>query len=361
MKSHPGPSSPSTVTMPRAPHPVSRIKAITGFPWWLAQLFTGAKSFKDNPLIGSHRLNRWGLHALRVRVAHSLAARRRRRMEARIAPEHRAAFARDGFVRVDNVLPEAEFEALRDRLFAAEMPAREMLQGDTITRRIAIDPELLGAVPALRALLASPLWSGLTRYVASFDSEPVHYIQTILTHRADAPLDPQTHLHADTFHPTMKAWYFLTDVAEDEGPFCYVPGSHRITPERLAWEKAKSEAAPHGIDHLSARGSLRITPDEVAALGLPPAQSFAVPANTLIVADTFGFHARGLAARPSCRIEIWAYGRRNPFLPWKGLDPLSLPGIAERRVGWMWFARDRFEKWIGQPWKSRGRMKPGSS
>ena len=36
--------------------------------------------------------------------------------------------------------------------------------------------------------------------------------------------DPQTDLHTDTFHPTVKAWLFLTDVAADAMPFVYVPG-----------------------------------------------------------------------------------------------------------------------------------------
>jgi len=36
------------------------------------------------------------------------------------------------------------------------------------------------------------------------------WIQSILRHAHDGPLDPQTALHADTFHPTVKAWLFLT-------------------------------------------------------------------------------------------------------------------------------------------------------
>ena len=32
------------------------------FPVWFGELFTGAKSFKANPLIGNDHLNRYGLH-----------------------------------------------------------------------------------------------------------------------------------------------------------------------------------------------------------------------------------------------------------------------------------------------------------
>lgn len=334
------------------------IRAIVSLPYWIAQLATGAKSFRDNPLIGSRRLNRLGLHAARVRLAAAMARRRRSSLAPGIAPEHRAEFERDGFVRIENFLPADEFAALRDQLFATAAPAREQAQGDAITRRIAVDSALLRALPQLRALLMSPRWRGLMRYVASFGSEPLYYIQTIFARRLNAQPDPQTWLHADTFHATMKAWLFLTPVAEEDGPFCYVPGSHRLTPARLAWERERSLRAATGLDFLSSRGSMRVDPAELPALGLPPPVRLAVPANTLVVADTFGFHARGIAARPSRRIEIWAYARRNPFLPWTGLDPLSAPGLAERRVMLLWSIRDTLAKFIGQPWQNVGKKTP---
>lgn len=326
-------------------------------PFWALQLASGAKSFRDNPLIGSHRLNRMGLHIARVKLAHRMAWRRRARLEQGIAPEHRAAFKTQGFIAIENFLPSEQFSALREKILHHEAPAREMLQGDTITRRLAIDPPFLKAVPELRSLLGSSMWRGLMRYVSSFDIEPLYYIQTILPHRADAPPDPQTAFHADTFHPTMKAWYFLEDVADDEGPLTYVPGSHKLTVERLQWEREMSLRGPSALDRLSARGSFRIDEAGLARLGLGPARRFAVPANTLVVVDTNGFHARAQSLRPSKRIEIWAYSRRNPFIPWTGLDLFSLPGLAERRAPWLWAVRDRFRKQLKQPWRDVGLKK----
>ena len=323
-------------------------------PWWVAQLPTGAKAFSDNPVIGSPRLNRWGLHVGRVRLAARLAAARRARLAHLVSPQDRAAFDRDGFVVRQNFMPPDAFDELKRQALGHALPAREMVQGDTITRRMALDRHALTAMPAVAALIGSAEWRGLMRYVGSFDSEPIAYIQTILSQVNGAEPDPQTVLHADTFHATVKAWLFLTDVAEDEGPFVYVPGSHRMTPERLAWERERSIRASTGLDRLSSRGSLRIAPGELAALGLPVPHAFAVPANTLVVADTSGFHARGVSLRPSTRVEIWSYGRRNPFLPWAGLDPFSLPGIAERRAPFAWAARDRLRGMIGQPWADVG-------
>ncbi len=329
-------------------------------PWWIAQLPTGAKAFCDNPVIGSPLLNRWGLHVARVRIAAALARSRRSRLRHLIDADDRAAFERDGFVLKRDFLPAEDFAVLRQQVLAYRAVAREMVQGDTITRRMALDKAALSAMPAVAALIATPGWRGLNRYVGSFDSEPIGYIQTILSHVTDSDPDPQTALHADTFHSTVKAWLFVTDVAEDEGPFVYVPGSHQMTRARLDWEKQRSMRASAGLDRLSSRGSLRVGREELPALGLPEPRAFAVPANTLVVADTSGFHARGPSARPSMRIEIWGYGRRNPFLPWTGLDPSSLPGIAERRAALAWGFRDRLRGILGQPWANAGPKTAGA-
>jgi hypothetical protein len=209
-------------------------------------------------------------------------------------------------------------------------------------RKIALDRRALLQLPALGAVLQSRDWRGLIRYAGARDAEPVVWVQSIWRHACSGPADPQTLLHADTFHPTVKAWLFLTDVAEDAGPFTYVPGSHRLTAERLAWERRMSLSARTSPNAEIRQGSFRIDPAELPALGLPQPRAFAVPANTLIVADTFGFHARGPSARPSLRVEIWAYGRRSPFLPVAALVPWT-PAALGRRSTLSWLLGDLIE------------------
>jgi hypothetical protein len=304
-------------------------------PLWTAQLLTGAKSFERNRVIGSRRLNEKGLHTARVLLAHRLAARRRDRLAGLVSAADREDFARDGFVVRRNFMAAAEFAALLGQLHAYRGMLREIVEGDTVMRKIALGREARTALPALAPLLRSPEWRGLIRYVGSRDAEPVVWIQSILRHAADGPPDPQTALHADTFHPTVKAWLFLTDVAADAGPFTYVPGSHRLTPARLAWERRMSLAAADSPDPETRQGSFRADPGDLAEMGLPGPCIFAVPANTLVVADTFGFHARGPSAGRSLRVEIWAYGRRSPFVPWAAFDPWTGAGLARRSLaGW---------------------------
>lgn len=313
-------------------------------PLWAAQIATGAKSFADNPLLGSQRLNLRGLHVGRVALAHRLAEQRRRAIADRIDPADRAAFERDGFVVKRDFLPTGLFDRLREQIRAHRGHAREMVQGDTVTRRVAIDPATLARIPAMAELMALPAWNGLIRYAWSFDAAPLVYVQSILSHAVAGALDPQCALHADTFHPTVKAWLFLTDVAPDGGPFTYVPGSHLPTAARLDWEKRMSLRAAASPDKMTRRGSFRVETAELKALGLPPPVAFAVPANTLVVADTHGFHARGPSTRPTRRVEIWAYGRRNPFLPWAGLDPWTVGGLGHYRASLYWHGRDVAER-----------------
>jgi hypothetical protein len=324
-------------------------------PVWTAQLVTGNKSFERNRVIGSAWLNERGLHVARVSLAHRIAAARRRRISGLVSAADRLAFARDGFVVRPNFLPAAEFAELLDQVRAYRGPLREIGEGDTILRKIALDPKTLAAMPAVAHVLRSPEWRGLIRYIGSRDAEPVVWIQSIHRHACDGPPDPQTSLHADTFHPTVKAWLFLTDVAADDGAFTYVPGSHRLTSERLGWERRMSLAAAASPNAESREGSFRIERGELAALGLPEPRVFAVLANTLVVADTFGFHARGPSAGRSLRVEIWAYGRRSPFVPWASFDPWTGAALARRSlIGWR--LGDALEKAGIKPHRWRARI-----
>ncbi|HEX8839970.1 MAG TPA: phytanoyl-CoA dioxygenase family protein [Sphingomicrobium sp.] len=328
-------------------------------PLWLLALGTGAKSFADNPIIGSERLNRRGLHVARLKAAHRLAWARRRRLASAVPAAWREQFDREGYVEVRDYLPAETFARLQEALLTREFESRHQQQGDTVTRRVPIGPDLLRTVPELRRLLRDRSLRSLAAYVASTSSEPLYYVQSIVTGHAQGGPDPQLELHADTFHPSLKAWLFLTDVTDDEGPLTYVPGSHRLTPERLAWEQERSVSIRES-DGLSQRGSFRIAPEELPALKLPQPKRFAVPANTLVLIDTCGFHARGSSTRPTVRAEIWAYVRRTPFLPWTGLDPLSWGPIAIRRASWLTQIVDRLHQagLTKHYWASAGRKRP---
>jgi len=326
-------------------------------PLYALAVATSAKSFKDNPVIGSERLNRMGLHIARRRIAAPLGRFRRRQLENLVTEEDRQALARDGFIIKPNFLDEATFRALKAEIQALNVPAREAVIGDTLTRLIPLDGRLLPKLPTTRSVLEGKRYRGLLAYVGSFRRQPHLYIQTVFSkHRPDAEPDIQSFYHSDTFHPTVKSWLFLDDVAPDSTPFTYVPGSHIANRRRTAWERRTSITAAQGNDKLTAEGSFRISEAEIRRLGYGPPVSLPVAANTLVVADTSGFHARGTAAGKTRRLSIWAYSRSNPFLPFTGGDIASLPFIRNHALRIYWAVTDRLKdtrkaprdwRWVG--------------
>lgn len=323
-------------------------------------LFTGAKAFRDNPLLGSRRLNRAGLHVIRLKAAHALARWRRYQLSHMLPVDLRDEFDRNGFIEIRDFLPTEDFRSLKAELLTAEMECRTHQQGDTVTRRVSVGWRMRRDSPELDRLLRNRTWQGVMAYVASTRSKPLYYIQTILGGSTPGPPDPQLQLHSDTFQPSLKAWLFLTDVPEDGRPLTYVAGSHRLSPERIAWERQRSIDVLSNGDGLSQRGSLRISPHELKNLGLDAPRSFCVPANTLVAIDTCGFHARGESDRPTLRVELWAYCRRNPFLPWADAGPSSWPLLADRRAEWLnkaidWLDRLGLKK---QHWRCGGLRRP---
>ena len=154
------------------------------------------------------------------------------------------------------------------------------------------------------------------------------------------------------------------DVEEDDGPFCYVAGSHKMTAKRYAWEKTISTQLDSVENTYSRRGSLRLPADQLGELDYPQPTKMIVKANTLVVADTHGFHARCPSFRNTTRIEIYLSLRRNPFLPYVaaplgGLHIAALPFIKRRINRTILTALDQLSRLgiKGSPWKPIGRGK----
>jgi hypothetical protein len=314
------------------------------YPFYLLSVFSAAKSFRGNPVLGSPRFNRWGLHVARKRVAARIGGLRRRQLAGLVSAQDRADLERDGFIVKRDFMDQATFKAFRDEIMGLKVPAREALIGDTLTRLIPLDAQTLPHLPVVRRVLEGPAYRRLLAYVGSFRRLPHLYVQTVFSRFCEGEPDIQSFFHSDTFHPTVKAWLFLEDVAADEAAFTYVPGSHKHNRRRLAWERRVSITASQGRDRLTAEGSLRISEREIRRLGYGPPLRLALPANTLVVADTSGIHARATPPGKTVRVSIWAYSRSNPFLPWTWGDLEALPLIKGRGLRLAWSLKELFSR-----------------
>lgn len=245
----------------------------------------------------------------------------------------RDTYQRFGYVKVDDFLAEPTKTLIKNELAELTQKAIEMHQTPAITRRYNLDASNCKRLTGLRAILEHKQLLWVLRYAAGYWGQPIIAVQCIHADK-DAPSgvhDPQTEWHVDTFHSTAKAWLFLHEVKADEGPFAYIPGSHKPSRLRLAWEKQQSIHAADHSNLLHAKGSFRATLGELKALGYDDPALGVVPGNTLVVADTSGFHRRTPSSKATVRVEIYLSLRRNPFLA--GLYP-SLLGIPYIRKHW---------------------------
>ncbi len=290
-------------------------------PVYFIQLFTGAKSFSDNPIIGSKILNILGLHVVRVVVAAAFTKVRYLCLAPLMDKNERQSFQQNGYLLIENYLPEESFTSLDAEVRSmTDVEVRQCVQGDTLTQRVLLNEQVLEAAPVCHQLVNNADFLDRLKYTSARNNSPIFYVQNIKSNAREASPDPQRLLHSDTFHATMKAWLFLDEVGAHNGAFTYVAGSHKLTWKRLKWEYRKSIEGSAQENSYGSRGSLRVADDELAEMGMPAPSELVVPANTLVIADTHGFHRRGAASEVSSRLEIWAYSRTNPFNPLVGFN-----------------------------------------
>jgi hypothetical protein len=306
-------------------------------PAWFT-IFSATKDFSSSPVLGSATLNAAGLHVWRRKLAAWMCARRRKRMRAFLAPDLVDQWDATGLIRIDNFLEPARWAAVCDELLSAALPMTEMAQPPALTRRANLDVSTCSErYPALLSLVNDRRLMGLLQYAAGYPGRPVVSVQCVHSDSRDAQgrHDPQTDWHADTFHSTAKAWLFLHPVGERDGPFGYRSGSHALTAQRLRWEHSASIGAADHVNRLHARGSLRASDADLAAMGLGGTMVATVPGNTLMIADTSGFHRRMPSPAPTVRVEVYFSLRRNPFFA--GLYPgiLDWPVMRDRWAGWL--------------------------
>ena len=165
---------------------------------------------------------------------------------------------------LENFLPQPEFEALRDEVEAVVGRASRLhpvrdntrpgfrpkqpfaggfdrFDGGTLNRFLHIDPEQM---PRAAAFSHDQRLSAGSRQVIGLPMNP-RKLDIYLTVHGEETRTPdlQKVLHRDTFFRALKFWFFLRPVQRQDGPFEYVPGSHRLDPYRLRWEQSTATAA----------------------------------------------------------------------------------------------------------------------
>lgn len=301
--------------------------------WNPLAVLSSEKDF-SKPLIGNRFANTAGLHVARIMAADRLD--RMRWAMWKPTPENRPwidTLRQDGVVAVPNFLPQQQFEDIRDEAVSAlrnslkDIPPRgnrlagfgakepfgngmgfDRFDGGTLNRFIGLSPRL---TPVTHKAIHEPRFRNFYASAQGRNFPDSAVSLYYLRHGPQDVHDDQKDFHRDTFHFTVKFWYFLEDAGPETGPFIYVKGSNRSDSKRLKWEYDRSRQASRGIR--SEGGAFRATGQELRDMGLPEPTVMTAKANTLVIADTHGFHRRGDAAEGAERLSIYGGMRRTPF------------------------------------------------
>lgn len=262
------------------------------------QIFGGSKAVENRAL------NRVGVQPCRA-----VSARLLSRVIATVRRSGLTELTRDGLLVVEDFLPCPEFDELRDAAVALagdRKPTAVLRSGGTHTDVWDLPPSDAGRFPVLDD------WCGDRRVldlVSLAEQQPVRRTDGMRTlehlHIDDARVhDGQADLHMDAPFNTHKLWLYLDDVTPERAPFVYVPGSHKLDWVRLRGDYRESVGAN--------RGSRRIDMDEIRRRGLAK-RVVTCRRNTLVLANTCGYHSRSSGASGATRRALHMMFRSNPF------------------------------------------------
>jgi len=294
-------------------------------------ILTAQKDF-NHGLNANVTLNKWGLHRWRVRQA-ARAVQKRKHWREQGATGAEQDLLDHGIAVIPDFLSAADLSAVQQEAehaitaasnttpppqrmaegFGDKQPHQwgfDRFDGGTLNRFIDITDDM----PAIQRFARDQRLSGLTARIVGLPHDP-HKVQIYETYHGEDTTahDLQKDIHRDTFFPSMKFWFFLDEVTHDDGPFHFARGSHLLSENRLQQEHDLAMAAltrPKGMRG----GSFRTTAADLTARGLNQPEAITAPAGTLVIANTFGWHARGMAAAGKYRRALYGWLRAHPFI-----------------------------------------------
>lgn len=281
------------------------------------------KILSNEKLVDLPFANALGLQIARIIAARGLLHFRRAHTKTNASggmSEHVEELRRSGITVIENFLSDDEFASVSEEFDQAQARANK---DSTLVDRINTATVSMGVIPGnesdypvtCRAFFNDPRYLSLVaanegkseselRRIASFKARfemAFLYEGTGESIKSDAS---NSDIHSDTFYSITKAFLYLKPVAKENGAFVFVPGSHRLTASRLGFEYRHSRAADGRAP--------RVSDDELSSMGLE-ARVIECPANSLLVFNGFGFHARGRFQPGTERKSAYIEFRANAF------------------------------------------------
>jgi hypothetical protein len=275
---------------------------------------------------GNLLLNRLGYQIFRIFWFNSLYHLFKWPRSTKHLEPYASAFKRDGAIIVPNLLSEEAYRELKAAYDKAKEnihfvpldPTGEQNKGKPAKvgkARVEMKdhPELFALIKKyfLENSYLKDLGSVSTRRRIKRFKTPVVFIHKIINPDG-VDFGPVAMFHYDSVYPSIKMFYYLSDIDEGNGAFTFAKGTHRMTWKRLKYEYRKSvlwatynDKNP-GVD-VDEEGVGFYNPDEkdIRELSIVPTPMKA-KANSIVMFNNMGFHKRGAFsdARPREMLEI---------------------------------------------------------
>ncbi len=266
--------------------------------------------FSNKKLIKNNFINRLGTQPFRIWLADKRYALRSKFLDESIKG-HIETLQKDGVVVIENFLPQEVFDQL-------EKECKEALKKEGRSRRRQDGPNEysnlsirnLGDYKTIQDVFhhkeIEKLFKAAER--RNLNINQITRLLSCLTQGEDnGTIDPETNLHEDTFFNTHKAWLYITDVEMKNAPFVYVKGSN---------DHSKTDRLKKSYEYSLDKNNIhsrRISEEQLKELGLEET-IFTAKKNTLVLANTLGFHRRMRGEAGNIRIGMAFSARFNPFL-----------------------------------------------
>ena len=218
---------------------------------------------------------------------------------------------KNGYILIPNFLNHGDFQQVKDEFYNTNNIGSysPIIDGDTRVERYTFSTDQWNKLPAVTKLLSDNL---LIQTLEGAELRNIEigdiWFDTINYGNSQKGASSQTELHSDTFYNTHKVWFFIEPVTLEDGPLYFVPRSNQLSLKRLIFEYNKSINYKILTDY-----SFRVEPKDRALLGCEE-KALICPSNTLIIANTRGFHRRGQAKVGHVRRQIhFCIRTKKPF------------------------------------------------
>lgn len=280
----------------------------------LSKILPISRVFTMDKVIKSYTFNYLGLQPFRMILA-QLIYRLRPRKPIGILKDKIDFYNKNGYIELTDFLPTTDFDEIKQEFedIKSKKEYLEFSRRDGTNTIFMQDLRTLDLddYPAIRKFFKSKYLNHLLsiierREVDLINDKSIVQFQLLIQGPESSLIDPETELHSDTFFNTNKAWLYLDDVGYKNAPFQYVPKSHNIfIPGRLFRERK------HSLDK-GISGSRRVSRNELNQLA-SNVKVFTCSANTLLIANTLGYHGRLKGEDGEERLTLAISLRTNPF------------------------------------------------